>query len=268
MPRILVRINGSDRHENKTEKTITANNGQQIKLYLAPIAEDVALRKEELAVQIGEVIGLGPGCEGYEIGDTVLMDYNVDSDEQYLVRTEDIEKALSLQEATTDSWNRPLRQGDKIVSVPCKTTYHDTRFSITSYGLRKSATEYIYTGERNMLIWDVGDVNELSLIYGIIRNTPDGPSLIPNDYWIFCEHEPERSESMEAVNGIMAYRKYDDTYVKRNVLFCGGIHSGFQSGDTIYAVPGAAIPVTVHDVKFDVIACVDIFGVEDGAVLK
>lgn len=236
-PRLLVSLLKEDKLA-LTEKKIVTNTGEVVNFCLKAL-NDYDVDRWELSLKVGKVIGLSAGCNGYRVGDMVLLDYVVDADEKYFVSEDEAEK---------------------IVSVPCHTTFHETALWAHSYGRMeydqqtKKVVGYRPHGERNTLVADEGDVDELSLVLGVIR----GDKLLPNDYYVFCEHEPQTgTELVELADGIIGYKLNYDTVIKRKVLFAAK-GSPVVPGDTIMAKLDSNIEVTLLERKFDVVPIIDV----------
>jgi len=241
VPRLLVRIS-DDYRRSMTEKEILTNTGEKISLCLrAQATQDTEdLTKFEWSIKVGKIVGLSPGCAGYKLGDLAIMDYIVDCDEQYLVE---------------------MDGSDKIVSVPCETTFHGEAIYSTTYGsIKKERSRFgghiqtfNYTGEVNRLVAAPGDVDQLSLVLGVIRQG----KLIANDHYLFCRKEPEMSQEMELVDGILAYRNYAETHITRQVLFASP-YNQFSPGDTIIALPGSNFDLQIFNQEFDIVPMHDV----------
>jgi len=242
IPRILVKLSAKSKLD-LLEKEIITTTGEKIKLCLkAPSYEEVD--KYELSVKVGEVIALSPGVKNVQIGDIALIDYIVDADAEYVAYMEG---------------------NDKVVSVPCQSRIHDKDIVVTSYyqqkkiggtqGEKKIKMEY--TGEKNVFVARKGDVDEISLLLGVIR---DG-QLIPNDYFIFCEPKQENSNLTVQANGLFGFNAKETTHIKRRVLFSSP-ETGLKSGDYVLAEKESNFELTVFEKKFDVIAVVDVLAID------
>jgi hypothetical protein len=239
-PRLLVSLFKKDKLA-LTEKEIITNTGEKVRFCIKAY-DNYDVDRWELSLKVGKVIGLSEGCHGYRVGDIVFLDYVVDADEKYFVSEDDEEK---------------------VVSVPCHTTYHDRAIWAHSYGRMEFDNKtqrpigWKAHGEKNTLVADIGDVEELSLVLAVIR----GDKLIPNDYYLFCEYVPDQSTDLvELADGIIGYRHNDEKVIKRKVLFCskGGPVS---ADDTVMAKLDSNIEVTILEKKYDVIPIIDVLGV-------
>lgn len=227
VPRVLVRMSEKER-ELLTHKEITTASGEKIKLCTRWIDPEDDEARYELALKVGTVIGVSPGVTEIQEGDIALLDYVVDSDISF--------------EVCRDG-------GDKIVSVPCRTTIHQDSKYVTTYDKKFL--------EKNVAVYKKGDIDQLSLILGVIRED----RLIPNDHYVFCEFRASRSEEMiKLESGLYAYKVYDDTFLSRKVLFCGDA-AECCPGEIILATINSNVEITIMDRKFDVIPISDIHAV-------
>lgn len=220
VPRILVRIQHEDRLA-LTEKEIKTSAGQSVKFYLAS-AEEKVRDKTELTVRIGRVMGMSEGVGGVKKGDIAILDYTVDVDDEYFV-----------------TWDGK----DKIVSVPCLTTLCRGELVATSYD-----EKFI---ERNVIVQKTGDVDQLSLVLGLIRGT----QFIPNDHYVFCEYEPEQppTSSLIMFNQVVPTH----THIERTIAFVGK-QSKLKEGQRILAMKDSNMTLTLANNTFEIIPVTDI----------
>lgn len=230
VPRLLIRIAKEERSA-LSEKTIITNEGIATKLYLntpwekpkGQDGDDQAQDNNKLSVRYGTIIGLSEGICGYKKGDIAILDYTVDIDDSYLVK---------------------MDNGDKIVSVPCKTTLCDSELIATTYD-----KDYI---ERNVIVHKPGEVDQLSLVLGIVRNS----KFIPNDHYVFCEpHYPEPQSLI-----LFTPAKTEETHVQRTVIFSPK-NSGLKPGQDIVAILNSNMPLIIAGRPLEIIPITDILGV-------
>lgn len=231
VPRLLIKITKEDRAA-LSEKTIVTNEGIETKLYLNTPwekpknqqGENEATDNNKLSVRYGTVIGLSAGICGYKKGDIAILDYTVDiDDDTYLVTKEG---------------------DDKIVSVPCKTTFCDSELIATSYD-----QNFI---ERNVIVQKPGEVDQLSLVFGVVRKE----KFIPNDHYVFCEpHYPQPQSLILFTNA-----KPEPTHVQRTIVFASK-SSGLQPGQEIIAILDSNMSLTIAGRPFEIIPVTDILAV-------
>ena len=234
IPRILVRLARSERESKMSHlfKMPDGSNGSIITKL--PMYEEVD--KWELNVSVGTVVALSDKADGIEIGDIAIIDYTVDCDEQYVVGYVD---------------------GDKIVSVPCQTRLHDKDIIVTTYyskiqNPKTKVVSYVPHGEKNIKVAAKGDVDQLSLVLGIVRNN----QVIPNESYLFCK-VPVVSTAMVEKNGILSYAPVEEKVLQREVIFAHP-KSGFKAGDQIIAVRDSAFKLELYDYHFDMIGVHDV----------
>lgn len=148
--RLLVKIT-KKQIDDLISKEITLEGGVKKRLFFEPILHDQGYEaKFRQNVSIAEVIGVGDNLRGVMIGDVVILDYLVSSEDDDVI----------------GSFN-----GDKIVSILCKTTYHETSAPII----------HGHAG------WIKGDFDNISRILGVVRRD----NLIPFDPYVFLEYESD-----------------------------------------------------------------------------
>lgn len=130
--RLLIKITRKQ-IDDLISKEITLNDGTKKRLFFEPIIHDAGYEaKFRQNVSIAEVIGVGRDLHGVLIGDIVILDYLVSSDDTDVV-----------------GWIK----GDQVISILANTTYH-----------QKSAP--IIHGKA---AWLKGDYDNISRILGVVR---------------------------------------------------------------------------------------------------
>jgi hypothetical protein len=231
VPRILVRISGEDR-ANMSEKSITTIHGEKRTLYknapwLRPKDADGNYEPQdnnELTVRYGTVLGMGIGVSGYRKGDIVILDYTVDIDSSCIVYHDG---------------------DDKIVSIPCMTTFCKDELIATSYD-----EKFI---ERNVIVQKKGEVEYLSMVMGVVRKGV----FIPNDHYIFCEPPVKAPEYIYR----FIKEKKKPTHIVRKVIFAPK-KSGLKQGDTIIAILESNMSLTLGDRPLEIIPITDIMAID------
>lgn len=130
--RLLIKIT-QKQMDDLISKEITLDNGTKKRLFFEPILHDAGYdRRYRQNVSTGQVIGVGDHLHGVMVGDDVILDYLVSTDDEDVVG---------------------FFNGDKIISILGKTTYYE-----------KSAI--IINGRAG---WLKGDFDNISRILGVIR---------------------------------------------------------------------------------------------------
>jgi hypothetical protein len=224
VPRLLVRIAKEDRTA-MSEKNIRTNDGSMKTLYLNMAKKAAADQEDEnkLAVRYGTVIGMSEGVSGYKRGDIAILDYKVDVDEEYLVSIEN---------------------GDKIVSVPCMTTFCKDEIIATTYDKR-----FI---ERNVIVQKPGEVEHFSMVFGIVRQN----QFLPNPHYVFCAPRVERPQSLIVFSGSAP----EKTHIQRTVIYAHK-QTGLKSGDEILAIAESNMPLNITGRYFEIISSNEILAV-------
>jgi hypothetical protein len=188
---ILISISETDRDKlfNKRLKSPTGEFITDICVELAAeFGTDPAYSQD---VQIAEVLQVGSEVKGIGIGDNVIVDYLVDTTEDYTVEQEWASKTCILDTRTL------YYQETKQVPANRKTNV-------------------------NTFVYKKGEMERYSLVIAIIK----GNTIIPNHPYIFLEHK--LPEGMAEVEGIV-FIQTERQVVERKVLFTA-LNSNIKPG--------------------------------------
>lgn len=130
-------------------KWIKTDEGKEVELFTDIAEEEGYERRFQQNVSVGKVIGTGKNVLGVQPGDMAIIDYMVTGNNDYTVG---------------------FQNGERIVSVNAFTTYHQEDSPPNMNG-------------RNAYV--KGDYEELSPLYGIVRNK----KCMPRDPYVFLVYE-------------------------------------------------------------------------------
>lgn len=178
--KILVRITKENR-ESIFSKEITRDDGTKVKLFInTPAQDDMDERKSRLFVQTGIVEAISDEVKGVKVGDIALLDYQLCNSVANFFSKDD---------------------NGEVFWLNATTTYHESDF--VAYQTRRS--------KRDQIVHSRGDINELSMLLGIIR----GDKLIAREPYCFFIHLPI-TRIITSETGIEYQEK--DTILRRKVL--------------------------------------------------
>lgn len=177
---ILVRVSESERDKLYNKRLKTADG--RILSILQDIQQDADTDAHfSQDVNAAEVVGIGEGVDGISIGDTVIIDYLVDTTDEYTAWEEWEGKYCLLDTRTV------FYENDKIVPAT-RNTRVDT---------------YVYKK---------GEMDSFSPVIAVIR----GNTVTPRYPYIFTEHRDAAKD--EVSNGIK-YTEFEKHIIRRKLLF-------------------------------------------------
>lgn len=153
--KIIVRITKEGR-ESIFSKEITRKDGKKIKLFInVPALDDMDERKSRLFIQTGIVEQVSDKVKGIQVGDIALLDYQLCNSERNFVSKDD---------------------DGELYWLTATTTYH--KDTLIANQTRRT--------KRDQIVHTKGDVNDLSMLLGIIRNE----NIIARRPYVFLENIP------------------------------------------------------------------------------
>lgn len=191
--------------------TVVKNDGTVSRLEISTPAEDIDDRASTLFAEIGEVIGVGSEIKHIIVGDTAILDYNLFNDVRKLI-SED-------------------QSGRTYIVDP-----------VTKYHKEENIAYSEQDNERNQLVWNMGEVEEMSQLLAIVR---DG-ELIANDPFVFLKYE-EKEEVNDC--GTLGY-VYSPEVVTRKVLSISSIGTrkyDVKNGDSVLVREPDTFTVKIND---------------------
>lgn len=186
--RVLIKTSKKD-HEALFFIWVKKDDGTKVQLFTATEADEGFEAKFQQNVSTGRIIAIGKNVEGILPSDLAILDYIVSSDTNNFVGT---------------------INGDKMVCLPAKTTYHD-KDALPSITMRKAFVK--------------GDVLEVSKILGVVRND----KLIAFDPFIFLVKKESRIMKV----GLQGLKWEEDELIVTREVLSAPIESGYKESDNI-----------------------------------
>lgn len=183
----IVKVKKHDREALFT-KTITKNDGEQVKLFIALPPEEEDESASKFFVTLAEVVGVGEEMrDKISVGDTAIMNYNVDNDDSIILGYENDDKLVVVSAVTkfigadkTAYANRKILRNDKGEIVTDK------------HGNPKTQT-------RDQIVEIEGDYDVMSDLLGVIHDD----KLIAIEPFVFLNHE--KTEQTVKTNAGIVY---------------------------------------------------------------
>lgn len=147
---IIVKISKESR-DNVFKRKFKNENGEDCFLFIPAPTDEADERHPQFFVTCGQVVLVGEKVKSIQAGDTCILDYSVDNNENIIIGYEG---------------------EDKLIVVNAVTTRH------TDY-------EVVHTERRTQIVSSPGDYKETSSVLGVIR----GEELISIDPFVFINHE-------------------------------------------------------------------------------
>lgn len=206
--KILIKIS---RHNWNSlfSKYITVRGGKKVELFIDSPEETGYEKRFQQNVSVGTVVAVGENVSGLLKGDIAIIDYTVTGNDDALIG---------------------FVNGDRVVSIPAYSTYHDEDSPPQMNG-RHSYVK--------------GDFDHLGKVLGVVRNG----NLIAFPPYVFLKQEPVNKIKVSK-EGVM----YEDVeqIVKREVL-ASGEGSMCGQGDTIKLNESDLFPRVVDGKEISVI---------------
>lgn len=150
---VLVKITKESR-ESLFRKRIVRDDGTAAMLFITVDEDKLNDRKSEIFVSAGQVVSAGKNVDNVLPGDTAIIHYLIDNDDDLIV-----------------GYDGP----DKLVMVDAITTTHQDANIV--YESRK--------GNRTQAAWLKGDYDNLSSLIGVVRDD----KIYPRDPFVMLEHK-------------------------------------------------------------------------------
>lgn len=210
--KVIVRILGSDR-DKSTKKRFKKKDGSEGFLYtttslkltkdsynMSQLEEMVEAdaRKSSVFVRTGIIEIVGAGVTEFKVGDTCLLDYNVDNSQSVFI-----------------AWDGE----DKLVSLPARTVYYTE--DVVAYANQHYA--------KDQKVADKGQQKVVTLIVAVIR---DG-EIIANDPYVILKHQKE-ADFVVGKSNILSHNKPE--IIEREVLAVSEYSQqeyGIKKGSTV-----------------------------------
>jgi hypothetical protein len=213
--KVLIKVSKQD-WNSQFSKYITVK-GKKVELFIDTPEEEGYEKRFQQNVSVGAVLAVGEKVKGLLKGDIAIIDYTVTGNDDSLIG---------------------FVNGDKVVSIPAYSTYHDED-SIPQMNGRHS---YV-----------AGDFDYLAKILGVIR----GGKLIAFSPYVFLKHED--ANKLKVSKGGVMYEEVDQI-CQREVL-ASGEDSVCKEGAIVLLKESDLFPRTIDGKEISVVFESDIIGV-------
>lgn len=213
--KILIKVSKQD-WNSQFSKYITVK-GKKVELFIDTSEEEGYDKRFQQNVSVGVVLAVGEKVRGLLKGDIAIIDYTVTGNDDALIG---------------------FINGDRVVSIPAYSTYHDEDSPPQMNG-RHSYVE--------------GDFDYLAKLLGVIR----GGKLISFSPYVFLKHE--NANKLKVSPGGVMYEEVDQI-CKREVL-ASGEDSVCKEGATVLLKESDLFPRTIDGKEISVVFESDIIGV-------
>jgi hypothetical protein len=184
-------------HDKIFYKEIPGPKGEKIRLTLT--FEKSRDKDEHFSqgVHLAKIVAVGDEIDSVKPGDVVMVDYTVDTGTARIL----------------------FNDGErKLVDVIAKNVYHEDDYLLSATNERP----------RDTYIWRKGDLDEITVIFGIVK---DDGEVIPLDPFVILEYAVVDGTFEENENGILV-PVYEGDAVMRRCLFAHE-NSRIKQGDTV-----------------------------------
>ena len=184
---VLVRISKEAR-EALFNKRIKRDDGTDALIFIAADKGQDDESSSQFFVSTGEVLNVGKNIKTVAENDTALLDYLCDNDNSIIVGYEG---------------------EDKIIAVSAVTTRHKETNIV--YANRREDEKGNRVCKRDQIVWEKGDIDEMSALLGTIRNG----DIIAIEPYVFLEHK--ETKVMKVGKHGMLYEE-DEKIIERQVV--------------------------------------------------
>lgn len=194
---VLVKITKEAR-EALFNKKIKKDNGEEVELFIRGDKGKEDADSNSIFVGSGDVTAVGGNIKNIKKGDLALISYLCDNDESIIVGYEGEDKIIAVKAITTRHEKKQM-------------SYASRRPVLDSKGKPVYKNGIAQTYNKDRIICEKGDYDELSSLYGVVR----GEELIAIEPYCFLQHEDTKIMKV-AGNGIL-YEE-DEKIIKRKLL--------------------------------------------------
>lgn len=148
---VVVKITKESR-DNVFKRTVKTDSGETVNIFLPAAIDKMDERHSQFFVTCGEVMAVGEDVIEVKVGDIAILDYTQDNNEEIILRYEG---------------------EDKLIVVSAVSTFHTDNYEVEP------------ANKRRQIVWQKGDIKELSNVLGVIRNG-ELSAVYP---FVFLNHE-------------------------------------------------------------------------------
>lgn len=194
---VLIKIKREER-EALYNKKIKRDDGQEVLLFIQGDKGKDDADANSIFVGFGEITAVGKNLKNIEKGDIGLISYLCDNDESIIVGYDGVDKIIAVKAITT-------RHKEKLMS------YASRKPVLDSKGKQVFKDGKIQTYNRDRIVFERGDYDELSSLYGVVRANV----LLPVEPYVFLEHK--ETKIMKVGRGGIITEE-DEKIIERKVL--------------------------------------------------
>lgn len=212
---VLIKITREAR-ESLFNKKIRRNDGTEALLFIGGDKGKEDADYNSVFVGTGEITAVGSNIKNIEKGDIGLLSYLCDNDESIIVGYSGQDKIIAVKAITT-------RHKEKLMSYASRKPVKDNK------GKDVFVKGVLQVYNRDRIVFDKDDYDELSSLYGIVR----GNQLIAIEPYCFLEHK--ETKVMKVGSGGIIFEE-DEKIIKRKLLSVSNEtreRVGIESGETV-----------------------------------
>lgn len=168
---VLIKITKKER-DALYNKTIKRDDGEEVVLFMQGDKGMDDADANSIFVGFGEITAVGKNLKNIEKGDIGLISYLCDNDETIIVGYDGVDKIIAVKAITT-------RHKEKLMSYASRRPVMDNK------GQPVYKDGKLQTYNRDRLVFDKSDYEELSSLYGVVR----GRELLAIEPYCFLEHK-------------------------------------------------------------------------------
>lgn len=237
---VLIKITKEAR-EALYNKKIKKDNGEEVLLFIQGDKGMDDADANSVFVGSGEVVSVGDNVKNIHKGDLGLISYLCDNDEAIIVGYEGEDKIIAVKAITT-------RHDKKLMSYASRRPVKDGK------GKNVYKDGKLQTYNRDRIVFEKGDYDELSSLYGVVRDS----QLIAIEPYVFLQHE--ETKVMKVGDGGVIYEE-DEKIISRKVLSVSQQSKDMlnvSAGDTVVCDDFDLFNISFGDKKISAVNDIDI----------
>lgn len=194
---VLVKITKEAR-EALFNKKIKTDSGEVVELFIQGDKGKEDADSNSIFVGSGEVTAVGANIKNINKGDLALISYLCDNDDSIIVGYEGQDKIIAVKAITTRHTEKRMSYASRrpVLDNKGKPVYKDGK---------------LQTYNRDRIICEKGDYDELSSLYGVVNDE----GLVAIEPYVFLQHE--NTKVMKVATGGIIYEE-DEKIIKRKIL--------------------------------------------------
>lgn len=217
-PDYVLVVISKEARESLYNKKIKRNDGTEVLLFIGGDKGKEDADYNSVFVGTGEIEAVGSNIKNIKKGDTALLSYLCDNDEGIIVGYKNGNKIIAVKAVTTRHTERAM-------------SYASRRPALDSKGKKVYKEGVLQTYNRDRIIFEKDDYEELSSLYGVVS----GSDLIAIEPYCMLQHK--ETKIMKVGNSGVLFEE-DEKIIERKVLAASEESKkriGVENGDTIIA---------------------------------